>query len=83
MRRCIEEASRATAFICYAEGDDIAGWKGVWFEMGAACASGVPVFFVGTHDFPSALRHPNVTFCTDLDEALRLAVKARPARPAS
>jgi len=82
MRRCIEEASRATAFICYAEGDDIAGWKGVWFEMGAACAAGVPVFFVGTHDFPSALRHPNVTFCASLDDAVQQALSAVP-RPAS
>jgi hypothetical protein len=80
MHRCVAEAATAAALIVYAEGDDVLGWKGVWFEMGAACASDVPVFFVGTHDFPSALRHPSVFCCESFEDALALALaKARRA----
>lgn len=80
MRRCIEEVKSAAAMIVYAEADDIAGWKGVWFEMGAACAAGVPVYFVGVPDFPSALHHPGVTFCESLNHATTLAQQVTPRR---
>lgn len=80
MWRCAYEASHAQAIVLYAEADDIAGWKGAWFELGAAVACGVPAFFVGVDDSQSALRHPAsalrhpaVTCCDSLAVAMARA----------
>lgn len=76
MTRCLNEARGASAILLYAEGDDCKGWKGAWFELGAALGAGVPAFFAGVHDFPSPLRHPSVTICASLDDALTRARQA-------
>lgn len=66
-RRCIEEASRASALVLYcAEGDVL---KGAWVELGAALASGKPVFAVGIEQFTVA-NHSGITHCATVDEAL-------------
>ncbi|NNU70397.1 hypothetical protein G9X67_34670 [Rhizobium sp. WYCCWR 11152] len=48
-RRCILEASTAQLLILYREPDEVL--KGAWIELGAALASGVPVFAVGIEEF--------------------------------
>lgn len=48
-RRCIAEASHASALVIYREADEIL--KGAWVELGAALACGVPVFAYGLKDF--------------------------------
>lgn len=50
--RCIREASTAAALIIYRRPDEVL--KGAWVELGAALASGVPVFAVGIEEFTVA-----------------------------
>lgn len=58
-RRCIGEASSAGALVIYRLPDEVL--KGAWVELGAALASGVPVFAVGLDGFTiahdSRIRH--------------------------
>ncbi len=51
-RRCILEASTASALVLYREPDDVL--KGGWVELGAALAAGVPVLAVGIEEFTVA-----------------------------
>ncbi|UIK04874.1 hypothetical protein [Neorhizobium galegae] len=51
-RRCILEASTASALVLYREPADVL--KGGWVELGAALACGVPVFAVGIEEFTIA-----------------------------
>lgn len=69
-RRCITEASNAAACIVYVEPGDVL--KGALLEMGAAMASGVPVFWVGPIDLaPSTHRGAyGVTHVATMEEAL-------------
>ena len=57
--RCIEEIKSSAALVCYAElGDEL---KGAAVEVGAALASGVPVFLVGSAEaLKTAQEHPLV-----------------------
>lgn len=62
-RRCIEEASNAAALLILRRPDEVL--KGAWVELGAALASGVPVYAVGIEEFTVAkdkrIRHfPNL-----------------------
>jgi hypothetical protein len=68
--RCIQEASTATALVCYCrEGER--PLKGALVEVGAALAHGVPVYWVGPEQ--SVTRHPLVTVCLTLLDALNQA----------
>jgi len=69
-RRCVHEAANAGALIIYRRPDEVL--KGAWVELGAALASGVPVFAVGIEEFTVA-NHIGITHCADLIEARRLA----------
>lgn len=69
-RRCVHEASTAAALIIYCEPDEVL--KGAWVELGAALASGVPVFAVGIEKFTVA-NHAGITHCGTMAEARRLA----------
>ena len=51
-RRCVFEASTAGLLILYREKDE--NLKGGWIELGAALASGVPVFAIGIEEFTVA-----------------------------
>ncbi len=73
--RCINESAEAAALILYREAGEPV--KGAYCEMGAALACGVPVFFVGPTDgVSSAYKHPGVTLCSSLQEAVSRAEKA-------
>lgn len=66
--RCINEAKTATALLAYRESpEDIL--KGAFVEIGAALASGVPVFAVGLGGL-SFMNHRLVTECKDVADAL-------------
>ncbi len=69
-RRCIAEASSAAALVLYRLGDEVL--KGAWAEVGAALASGVPVFACGIDEF-SIRHHAGLTPCETLAEAIELA----------
>lgn len=69
-RRCIAEATGATAVILYCEPGEIL--KGAYVEVGAALAFDVPVFVVG-EPAGSFWRHRLVTRCETMEIALRLA----------
>ena len=72
-RRCIAEASTAAALVLYRRADEVL--KGAWAEVGAALASGVPVFAHGIDEF--SIRHaPGLTQCASLAEAVALAIQA-------
>lgn len=72
-RRCIAEASAAAALVLYRRGDEVL--KGAWAEVGAALASGVPVFACGIDEF--SIRHAGgLTQCASLAEAIALAMQA-------
>jgi len=65
--RCLAEAKSAMSLILYVESDEIL--KGAYVEVGAALASGVPVFVVG-EPAGSFWRHHLVTRCATMEEAL-------------
>lgn len=69
-RRCVHEASNAGSLIIYRRSDEVL--KGAWVELGAALASGVPVFAVGIEEFTVA-NHAGITHCENLIEARKLA----------
>jgi hypothetical protein len=69
-QRCIREASRAHALIAYREPGEI--FKGAFIEIGAALASGKPVFLVGKYE-ETFIHHPLVTSCKTMEEAFTLA----------
>lgn len=74
--RCVSEASRCDALICYyEEGETL---KGALVEIGCALSNGKPCFFVG--DVPGTFRnHPLVTQCVNLDDAFARARAVRPS----
>ena len=72
-RRSIAEAGSAAALVLYRVGDEVL--KGAWAELGAALASGVPVFACGIDEF--SIRHAGgLTQCASLAEAIALALQA-------
>jgi hypothetical protein len=82
--RCVDEASECAALILYAPIED-GELKGALVEVGAALASGRPVYFVGDGEARrySWLNHPNVVECDAVEEAMALALAdcSRPAAP--
>lgn len=68
--RCVREASEADALIVYAEDGDVL--KGGLVEVGAALASGKPVYAVGPVQ-GSWVEHPLVLRCSTLDGAFDMA----------
>lgn len=73
--KMVEEAAGCGAVLAYFEPGEII--KGALVEVGAALAMGKPVFVCGCKpDYPyvkewgSWLRHPLVTLCKDLNDAL-------------
>ena len=71
--RNVCEAASAPALVVYVEGGEVL--KGALVEVGAALASGRPVFWVGPHDGQTVAQHPLVTLCRTLKEALDLATQ--------
>lgn len=71
--RCVREAASADALVVIRRGDEVL--KGAWAEVGAALASGVPVFGVGCGDF-SIRHHRLFTECATEDEAFERALRA-------
>lgn len=69
--RCIDEAKSADRLILFAREDDVL--KGALVEVGAALASGVPVYVVGySPSYATALnQHPLWRDCLNLEDALR------------
>lgn len=77
-QRCIREASTAQVLIVYREPGDTL--KGAWIEVGAALASGVPVYAAGIRDFTVA-NDRRITHFDTLDAAVA-AARATVARAA-
>lgn len=77
-QRCVNEASSAEVLIVLREPNELL--KGAWVEIGAALASGVPVFAVGIEGLTLA-HHPSITHFHSLDEAVDAARRflAKPA----
>ena len=69
-QRCLSEVARAEVLICYMEPGETL--KGVWVEVGAALALGVPVLGVGIGDF-SIAKSGKIALCNTLDEAVQTA----------
>ncbi|WFS01564.1 hypothetical protein [Rhizobium tumorigenes] len=65
-RRCILEASTASALVIYREPEDVL--KGGWIELGAALASGVPIYAVGIEEFTIA-SDKRIRHFAELDDA--------------
>ena len=77
-QRCISEASNAQAFLILRRPDEVL--KGAWIELGAALASGVPVYAVGIEEYTVAkdkrIRHfPNLV---EARAAIRSAIGEHP-----
>lgn len=77
-QRCISEASNAQAFLILRRPDEVL--KGAWIELGAALASGVPVYAVGIEEYTVAkdkrIRHfPNLV---EARAAIRSALGEHP-----
>ncbi len=72
--RCVSEASSASALVVF-RNENSEVLKGAWVEVGAALASGVPVFAVGCGEF-SFRHHPLVFECKNLGEAFERAALA-------
>jgi hypothetical protein len=66
-KRCIAEASAADFLIAwYTPGDE---WKGAYVEIGAALASGKPVYVIGPA--PGSFKnHPLITLASDPNDAI-------------
>ncbi|MBX5206736.1 hypothetical protein [Rhizobium sp. NZLR11] len=75
-RRCIAEASAAQVLILYREPEDVL--KGGWVELGAALASGVPVFAVGIEEFTVSY-DTRIRHFPDMGTALAAARQQRAA----
>lgn len=80
--RCVREASTARALVLYITDTDMP-LKGAFVEVGAALASGVPVFYAGPAGIFSFDAHPLVTVCGDIAKALDLAALAIRTPPPS
>lgn len=68
--RCVGEAAGADALVLYVEPGETL--KGALVEVGAALASGVPVYVVGNPD-GSWVIHPLVRRCGSIEEAVDAA----------
>jgi len=66
--RCIAETKRADVLLLLHEPHETP--KGSLVEMGAALAKGLPIFYVGSPDLLSALKHRNVRTFNTLPEAI-------------
>lgn len=67
-RRCVSESANAKALIAYSDGDDLLGGL---IEIGAALASGTPVFIVGPgRGLDKAANHPLATRCDTIEQAI-------------
>jgi len=73
-RRCIAEASSCDVLIVYREPSDML--KGAWIEVGAALASGVPVYAIGLEDFTIA-KYRRLTHFPNMREAISAARSLR------
>ena len=69
-QRCLREATACQVLIVYREPEDVL--KGAWVEMGAALASGVPVYAIGLEEFTIA-KYQGVRHFTDMKEAIAAA----------
>ncbi len=72
-QRCIEEVTSAACVILYAEPDDVL--KGAFIEVGAALATGIPVYVVGRQPRWSWTAHPLATECKSIDDAIGKAMR--------
>lgn len=72
--RCINEASTADVLIVYQE-NCAEVLKGAFIEVGAALASGKPVFAVGLPETLSVINHPLIIRCDDIQGAFKMASK--------
>jgi hypothetical protein len=71
---CMAEVEVADALVLYSEpGEEL---KGALVEAGAALAHGLFVVVAGVKLSHSWLQHPNVAYCPDVKDALRLAYAA-------
>lgn len=70
-RRCIEEAVGAAALVLYCAPGEVL--RGGWVEVGAALASGVPVFSIGPVPRSVFCRHALWTECESMERAMELA----------
>jgi hypothetical protein len=76
--RCTGEASSAQVLIIYREpGEEL---KGAWVEMGAALASGVPVFAVGIEEFNVA-KDGRIRHFASMKEAIAASRELRTTPP--
>jgi hypothetical protein len=66
-QRCITEASGCRVLVVYREPEDVL--KGAWVEVGAALASGVPVYAVGLDEFTIA-QFRGITHFPDMKSAI-------------
>ena len=65
--RCIDEVKACDLVVAWHnEGET---WKGAYVEIGAALASGVPVYVIGRPP-GSWVNHPLVTICADVSDAI-------------
>lgn len=69
-RRCTSEASSAQVMILYREPSE--ELKGAWVELGAAMATGVPIFAIGIEDFNIA-KDDRITHFRDMKSAISAA----------
>lgn len=69
-RRCISESSNADLLILYREPDEVL--KGGWVELGAALASGVPVFAIGIEEYTIS-HDPRIRHFPDMKSAIGAA----------
>jgi hypothetical protein len=65
--RCIRESASAALLIVYREHDEVL--KGGWIELGAALASGVPVYAIGLEEFTIA-KYRGLTHFPDMKAAI-------------
>ncbi|HEX2554191.1 MAG TPA: hypothetical protein VHL98_10845 [Microvirga sp.] len=75
-RRCVSEAASADALIVYREPGEVL--KGAFVEVGAALASGKPVYAVGCDEF-SFVNHRLVRSAPTLDAAISALDQSRAA----
>jgi hypothetical protein len=69
-RRCIEESCACDHLIVYREPQDVL--KGAWVEIGAALASGKPVYAVGLDGFTIS-KYRGITHFPSLADAFKAA----------
>jgi hypothetical protein len=71
--RCLSEASSCAVLVAYRQRDEI--FKGGWVEIGAALASGVPVYAVGLEEFTIA-KYRGIQHFPTIEAAFAAATQA-------